>query len=133
MKDGMAKVSGFVVMPDHVHAVLWFDDESNLPKVMQKWKAVSAQNLKMLYQKIVPEMLEYLKKEESGKEYVSFWVRRYYDFNIRTPDKLVEKLKYMHENPVRKGLVKKPENYLWSSAAWYTNRKSVGVKIDPGF
>src|SRR5581483_5941462 len=48
-----------------------------------------------------------------------FWQRRYYDFNVRTAKKRIEKLKYMHRNPVKRGLVKAPEDWRWSSYRSY--------------
>ena len=118
---GKVRVSGFVIMPDHVHAILWFDDDADLPKIIQSWKRASAQHLKRFYQENMPSMIDY------------FWQRRYYDFNIRSDVKLKEKLEYMHNNPVRKGLSDSPENYKWSSAQWYVLKRSVGVRIDSGF
>jgi putative transposase len=44
-----------------------------------------------------------------------FWQRRFYDFNLWSQQKEVEKLKYMHRNPVVRGLVAKPEAWRWSS------------------
>jgi putative transposase len=44
-----------------------------------------------------------------------FWQTRYYDFNVFTHGKWVEKLQYIHRNPVTRGLVEKPEHYRWSS------------------
>lgn len=38
------------------------------------------------------------------------WQRRFYDFNLWTSAKRVEKLRYMHRNPVKRGLVKRPED-----------------------
>ena len=37
--EGRVHVSGFVIMPDHVHAVLWFHDDRDLSEVMKVWKA----------------------------------------------------------------------------------------------
>jgi putative transposase len=44
-----------------------------------------------------------------------FWQARYYDFNVWSEGKRVEKLRYMHGNPVKRGLVEKPEDWRWSS------------------
>jgi len=43
-----------------------------------------------------------------------FWQPRYYDFNVFHEQKLVEKLDYMHQNPVQRGLVTRPEDWKWS-------------------
>jgi putative transposase len=47
------------------------------------------------------------------------WQRRFYDFVVYTEKKRVEKLRYMHRNPVQRGLVLKPEEWLWSSFRHY--------------
>jgi putative transposase len=44
-----------------------------------------------------------------------FWQAHYDDFNISSHEKFVEKLRYIHRNPVRRGLVTKPEDWAWSS------------------
>jgi putative transposase len=44
-----------------------------------------------------------------------FWQRRYYDFNIITRPKFVEKLRQIHRNPVEESLVENPEDWPWSS------------------
>jgi putative transposase len=59
-----------------------------------------------------------------------FWQRRYYDFNVYTEVKTVEKLRYMHRNPVRRGLVEKPEDWLWSSFRHYATGVVGTVEIE---
>jgi len=44
-----------------------------------------------------------------------FWQARYYDFNVYTAKKRIEKLRYIHRNPVKRDLVEKPEDWEWSS------------------
>jgi len=130
-RRGRVRVAGFVIMPNHVHAVLGFENDKDLPVVMQTWKRLSAYYLRKLYTETRPDLLNYLKRARDGEEVVSFWQRRYYDFNLFSEEKLLEKLNYMHNNPVRKGLVEQASDYQWSSAQWYNQGKSVGVKIDP--
>ena len=43
------------------------------------------------------------------------WQARYYDFNVCTTRKRIEKLRYIHRNPLKRGLVTAPELWLWSS------------------
>jgi putative transposase len=59
-----------------------------------------------------------------------FWQRRYYDFNVFTEAKVVEKLKYMHRNPVQRGLTSKPEDWLWSSFCHYATGNPGTVEIE---
>ena len=45
----------------------------------------------------------------------AFWQKRYYDFNVFSERKHIEKLRYMHRNPLKRGLVKSLELWRWSS------------------
>jgi putative transposase len=59
-----------------------------------------------------------------------FWQARYYDFNVRTEKKRIEKLRYMHRNPVKRGLVEKPEDWRWSSFRHYVTGEEGTVEIE---
>ena len=58
-----------------------------------------------------------------------FWQTRYYDFNVFSRTKYMEKLRYMHRNPVRRGLVRSPELWRWSSFRDYWLGETGKVKI----
>jgi len=47
------------------------------------------------------------------------WQKRFYDFNVWTERKRIEKLRYMHRNPVKRGLVEQPDQWRWSSFRSY--------------
>ena len=83
----------YVVMPEHVHLLLTEPVAAPLAKALMALKISSSKRLK-----------------ESP-----FWQIRYYDFNVFTQRKQVEKLRYIHRNPVRRGLVDRPEGWEWSS------------------
>ena len=59
-----------------------------------------------------------------------FWQSRYYDFNVFREQKLVEKLDYMHQNPVQRGLVTRAEDWKWSSARHYATGEEFRVEIE---
>ena len=59
-----------------------------------------------------------------------FWQARYYDFNVWTPKKRIEKLRYMHCNPVARGLAEKPEDWPWSSFRHYATGVESVVEIE---
>ena len=48
-----------------------------------------------------------------------FWQKRYYDHNVRSYAKFVEQLRYIHRNPVKRGLCERPEDWQWSSFLHY--------------
>jgi putative transposase len=58
------------------------------------------------------------------------WQKRFYDFNIWTGRKRVEKLRYMHGNPVKRGLVVSPELWRWSSYRSYAFGEGGPVVVD---
>jgi hypothetical protein len=59
-----------------------------------------------------------------------FWQARFYDFNVWTERKRVEKLNYMHRNPVKRGLVALPEEWRWSSFRWYFQGEMGAVRVN---
>lgn len=58
------------------------------------------------------------------------WQRRFYDFNFRSERKRIEKLRYLHCNPVKRGLVLEPEQWEWSSYRSYAGLDEGKVKIN---
>ena len=114
---------GFVIMPDHVHAMIWFPEIGQLSPFMNKWKEQSSKTIKAVLPEIFPKYWSKIKRADP------IWQARYYGFNIWSRKKFEEKLNYMHQNPVRAGLVDRAEDWRWSSANWYSHRKSVGIPI----
>jgi putative transposase len=104
-------VAGYVLMPEHVHLLTNEPRISSLAVVLQVLKQETSRKLKRT-------------------EQTQFWQRRYYDFNVYTEAKTVEKLKYMHRNPVRRGLVTKPGDWPWSSFRHYATAKPGTVEIE---
>ena len=95
-------VTGYVIMPEHIHLLVREPERSTLARALQMPKQNTAHLL-------------------HPPEGSPFWLRRYYDFNVWSEDKRVEKLRYMHRNPVRRGLVERPEDWLWSSFRHYVS------------
>jgi putative transposase len=104
-------VFGYAVMPEHVHLMLDEAGAVNPSKAIQVVKQKVSSSL------------------GNGAE-TSFWQRRFYDFNTWSSGKIREKLNYMHENPVRRGLVAHPGDWLWSSWSYYAMRDEGLMRID---
>jgi len=66
-----------------------------------------------------------------GTERKRFWQARFHDFNVYSSRKKEEKLQYMHENPVTRGLVQFPSEWIWSSFSFYAMRQPGLIVIDP--
>ena len=114
---------GFVVMPDHVHAIVRFPEPDQLSHFMKQWKQCSSVHLKRLFRGPLAAYASGIDPAEP------VWQPRYYDFNVYSDEKMEEKLQYMHQNPVRAGLVARPRDWPWSSARYYETGASVGVPV----
>lgn len=104
-------VAGYVLMPEHVHLLVSEPRISSLSVALQVLKQETSKKLK-------------------HPEWSQFWQRRYYDFNVWSEEKRVEKLRYIHRNPVRRGLVQNPANWQWSSFRHYATGEEGRVEIE---
>ena len=121
-------VVGYVIMPEHVHLLLSEPEESNHSVVLQ-----------VLKQRFARELLERLRKRQTRPdgslwntvlEQGHVWQRRFYDFVVWNRHKRAEKLRYMHENPVRRGLVASPGEWPWSSYRAYAYDENGPVLVN---
>ena len=58
------------------------------------------------------------------------WQRRFYDFVVFSEKKRVEKLRYLHRNPVKRGLVLEPQQWTWSSFRHYADGQCGPVLVN---
>ena len=59
-----------------------------------------------------------------------FWQNRYYDSNVRGEEARSEVIRYIHRNPVVRGLVEKPEDWAWSSYRHYATGQLATAEIE---
>ncbi len=59
-----------------------------------------------------------------------FWQRRFYDFNVCSARKRIEKLRYIHRNAVKRGLVETPDQWRWSSFRSYAYGETGTVVVN---
>lgn len=118
-------VVGYVVMLEHFH-ILVSEPEIGTPStVMQVLKQRSSV-------RILDEMcgIEELARCRDKRGNLHLWTERFYDLNIWTEHKSAEKLQYMHENPVKRGLVLDPADWHWSSYRDYECGIAGPVKLN---
>jgi putative transposase len=101
-------VYGYVVMPEHLHLLVSEPRRATLDRAIQAIKTSVA-------------------KRSTPRP---FWLVRYYDFNLHSEAKRIEKLRYMHRNPVTRGLVYGPEDWEWSSFRHYLTGEPGIVEIE---
>lgn len=101
-------VAGYVVMPEHVHLLVSEPRHGVLARAVQALKLSVS-----------------VRRRERP-----FWQARYYDFNVHSEEKRVEKLRYLHRNPVVRGLCARPEEWAWSSFRHYATGTAGTVEIE---
>ena len=78
-----------------------------------------------------PEWIPRLTRKRGNKSERLFWQSGGgYGRNVTTPMTLQKMIDYIHMNPVRRGLVEKPQGWKWSSAAWYLGRGEIPIRLD---
>jgi putative transposase len=112
-------ILGYVVMPEHFHLLISEPQKGTPSTVVQALKLGFARRL-------LTRAGHY--GATNGSSHV--WQRRFYDFNVWTEHKRIEKLRYIHENPVKRGLVGEPGQWRWSSFRSYAQREVGLVRIN---
>lgn len=110
-------VVGYVVMPEHIHLLLSEPERGNPSVVMQALKQGFARRLMRRLRRRQNDRQPSLWDAPLGDRHI--WQRRFYDFVVWSEGKRVEKLRYMHRNPVKRRLVLEPEQWRWSSYRHY--------------
>jgi putative transposase len=116
-------VLGYVVMPEHFHLLLSEPKRGNVSTVMQVVK-----------QRVTQRVAHEVRAQSNVcKERVKprpLWQPRFYDFNVWSYSKYVEKLRYIHRNPVKRGLVEHPDQWRWSSFRFFAYGERGPVQIE---
>ncbi len=117
-------VIGYVVMPEHFHLLVSEPNDKTLSDVMRALKLGFAR-------RVIGRKKRYGAQQELFESVPErIWQHRFYDFNVCTEKKRIEKLRYLHRNPVKRGLVASPELWQWSSFRSYALGESGVVKIN---
>jgi len=104
------RVYAYVVMPEHIHLLVSEPERANLSDALKSLKQGVARRL--------------------IGDADHFWQKRYYDFNLRHHAQFVEKLHYIHCNPVKRGLSERPEDWPWSSFLHHATGGKGRVEIE---
>ena len=90
------RLFAWIVMPNHVHALLQPLNDWTVAKIVSSWKKFTARRIAV--------------------DALPIWHREYWDRYIRNQNHFAKAIDYIHSNPVKAGLVNKAENWPWSSA-----------------
>jgi putative transposase len=151
------RMYGYVVMPEHVHLLL--SEPAAFSQVSAQRTSANLGHQPSFHQASLADAIHYLKlsfaKRARGirpgvaqarlsqvsaqgtsanlghrHSSSSFWEKRYHDRNVRDVREFTGKLRYLHRNPVKRGLVRTPEEWTWSSYRHYALREISMVEIE---
>ena len=136
-------VLGYVVMPEHIHLLVSEPQRETLSTAIQALKLGLVRSMQCSSGGAVAVAPRSRKIGEtwgtpfsgtpvSGAQVQPdrFWQARFYDFNVFTEHKRIEKLRYIHRNPVERELMSSPEQWRWSSFRWYLYGETGPVRIN---
>ena len=104
------RVYAYVLMPEHVHLLVNEPPRIVLAQFLKAFKQIASRKLRGPREK--------------------FWQDRYYDSNVYGEEARSEVIRYIHRNPVKRRLVEKPEDWLWSSFRHYATGVKGTVEIE---
>jgi putative transposase len=112
----LLRVYGYVWMPEHVHILMSEPERSGTTL------ADAIHFLKLSSSKLI--------RTHVNAAAAAFWQKRYYDRNIRNAREFQTKLRYIHRNPVKRGLCASPDEWAWSSFRHYAYGEMNVVEIE---
>ena len=124
-------LAGYVVMPNHIHLLIGEPATGTPSTVMQVLKQRTSRRLRRKPRKKISSQQLTLPFQQPNDLLPQFWQPRFYDFNVWSQSKFVEKLHYMHMNPIKRKLVTHPRDWPWSSFSFYAKKETGLVRIDP--
>ncbi len=128
--DAGLRVLGYVVMPEHVHAVVLPPLNGCLGNIVGEIKRLSAREILRYLRSIDSPLIRELEVFRNGQKRHVVWKRRCYDRNCRTTAEMWNAVRYCHDNPVRRGLVDSPTDWRWSSYRWYHDLPNIVLEMD---
>ncbi len=134
-KNHRLELWAYVIMPEHVHILFMPEDDNyGISRILKSIKQPVARKAISFLRDNAPEFLDRLRVTwPGGRIEHRFWQQGGgYDRNIYSADVAWAAVKYIHNNPVRRGLVSRAVDYPWSSARSYAGLAGRALQIDAG-
>ena len=125
---------GYVVMPDHCHGIVSADEGKHLSDIMRDFGTYTSRQISdLLMSEHKMNLLERFRKaareDRRGNDY-KVWQGGFHPIAIYTEGFFLQKLNYIHQNPVRTGFVCEPEHWKYSSARNYLLDDHSLIKVE---
>jgi putative transposase len=127
----------WVIMPEHVHLLICPRQAAyDISAILSTVKQSVSKRAVLFVKNEAPQFARWMADPRpDGGQSLRFWQRGGgYDHNMWTPRRIWEKINYIHANPVRRGLVCRPNEWVWSSCRDYagTREPDWPLPIDRG-
>lgn len=117
----------YVIMNNHIHLIISAAPGYEIGYIMRDFKKFTSKKILAAIEnnpqesrkKWMLNMFGYAGANNNSNETYQFWQQDYHPIALDTPEKTRQRLSYLHENPVRAGIVWKAEEYKYSSAIDY--------------
>ncbi len=121
----------YVIMPEHVHLLVFPKErEYSIAKILQSIKQSSSKKAISYFKGNNPEFLEQMTTGQKDMKHRFWQDGGGYDRSVYSYKALQEMVTYLHNNPVRRGLVENPEDWKWSSSKEWIVPGSGPLRID---
>ena len=118
-------VFAFVIMSNHIRLIIQSSKGQlsatvrDIKKFTSKRIIETVQNIPESRKDWILNLFGFHARQHSRNNVYQVWTHENHAIYLYGPKFIKEKVDYLHNNPVRAGLVEKPEDYLYSSARWY--------------
>ncbi len=134
-KDANLKIYSYVILENHLHLIVKSKD---IAKDLARFKSFTARSiidyLEKENAKSVLDQLKFYKKAHKEDRNYQLWQEGMHPKQIQTPQMMIERINYIHNNPLKRGYVDKPEHWRYSSARDYLgNTGLLEIEIPDGF
>jgi REP-associated tyrosine transposase len=116
------QVNVFCIMSNHIHLIWKINDGYEKDAIQRNFLKFVAQTIQRDLAKNHPRVLERFYVGAKDRRY-QFWKRNPLSIDLWTKEVFIQKMEYIHYNPVTAGLCSYPERYKYSSAKFYTTGK----------
>jgi len=117
----------YVFMPEHVHLIVHPRRPTyDISAIRQAIKEPVGRRGVRYLRVHAPHWLPRITVQRGKRQERRFWqAGGGYDRNVIEPSTLLAMMEYIHANPVRRGLVSRPQEWKWSSAGWFKGKNSL--------
>lgn len=122
VKNGRVYVNAFVIMSNHIHLLWHIRQPYTKENVQRDFLKFTGQMMLKGLRNSDSGMLQHLQVNAKDRKY-QVWERNALTIPIWTENVLLQKLEYIHNNPVRAGLCTNPADYKYSSTSFYNSGK----------